>query len=186
MKKNVFALPMALIAVVCAFALSACGGPSIEQLIREDLTEALGSMNADNEDFLEAIEGSSSGSLEQLGIEAKDFAAAYLDGYAYEVGEITVDDKAGTADAKVKVTIKSVTGIMTDFATRYQEWIDGLDASSLGSMQDAYTKAGELVMDAAKAAESSESEVTFSYEKNSEGTWEPSGDTAAALLGAMR
>lgn len=40
MKKKFWVMPLAAIAVVCTVLLSACGGPSVEELIREDVEKA--------------------------------------------------------------------------------------------------------------------------------------------------
>lgn len=108
MKKKFWAVPMALVAVLCTVLLTACGGPKVEDLIRDDLNEGLSAISADDDDFMEGLEQGADGSFEQLGIDPHEFAEAYLDGYAYEIGEITVDKDAGKATAEVTIHMKSL------------------------------------------------------------------------------
>lgn len=100
MKKKFWVMPLAAIAVVCTVLLSACGGPSVEELIREDVEKAFSEVSADNEDLMDAMVASSDGAFEQLGLDTKEFAEAYLDGFGHEIKEVVVDEEAGTADAR--------------------------------------------------------------------------------------
>lgn len=186
MKKKFWAVPMALAAVLCTVLLTACGGPKVEDLIRDDLNEGLSAISADDDDFMEGLEQGADGSFEQLGIDPHEFAEAYLDGYAYEIGEITVDKDAGKATAEVTIHMKSLSGILSDFATRFQEWVEGVDPSTLSGEEEIYLKGGEVLMDATKEAEAKESNVTFTYSYDEDdNSWSIDEDTAEVLLSAM-
>lgn len=186
MKKKFWVMPLAAIAVVCTVLLSACGGPSVEELIREDVEKAFSEVSADNEDLMDAMVASSDGAFEQLGLDTKEFAEAYLDGFGHEIKEVVVDEEAGTADAKVIVKIKSLTAIMADFASQFQEYVNGLDLSTVSSEEVLYAQAGQILMDAVKNAEAAETECTFSYEKDDEGSWSATEDTETEILNAMQ
>jgi hypothetical protein len=186
MKKKFWVMPLAAIAVVCTVLLSACGGPSVEELIREDVEKAFSEVSADNEDLMDAMVASSDGAFEQLGLDTKEFAEAYLDGFGHEIKEVVVDEEAGTADAKVIVKIKSLTAIMADFASQFQEYVNGLDLSTVSSEEVLCAQAGQILMDAVKNAEPAETECTFSYEKDDEGSWSATEDTETEILNAMQ
>lgn len=186
MKKQLWTMPLMLIAAVCVVLLSACGGPSVEQLIREDLVKEFDAVNAEDEDLLAAMESTSDGSFEQLGINIPEFAEAYLDGYTYEIGEIEVDEKAGTAEATVTVSLKSISGILNEFATQFEEWVSSIDMTTLSSEDELYLKAGEILLDVTKSTDVTTSDVTFTYTKDSEGTWVADEGAATAVLEAMQ
>lgn len=81
MKKRFWAIPLMAIAVACTVLLSACGGPSVEELIREDIDNAFGEFSSDNPEFMDAMLESADGSFEQMGIDPQEFADAYFKGF---------------------------------------------------------------------------------------------------------
>lgn len=186
MKKRIWAVPLMLIATVCIALLSACGGPSVEELIREDVDKAFSKITPDDEDLLAAMTDSADGSFEQLGIDYKEFATAYLDGFDYEIKDVVVDEEAGTADATVSVNMKSLSAILTDFTTQFQEYVYSLDPTTIGSEEELYAKAGEIPMDVVKNTEPTESDCVFTYEKDSEGNWSSTDDAETEILNAMQ
>lgn len=78
-----------LVAFVFALALSACGGASAEDLIRADLESYFGDPENAAEEFASGLEASAGDELDMLGITEDEFTEAYLEGFAYEIGEIT-------------------------------------------------------------------------------------------------
>ena len=97
MKKRFAFIPM-LVAFVFALALSACGGASAEDLIRADLESYFGDPENAAEEFASGLEESAGDELDMLGITEDEFTEAYLEGFAYEIGEITVDGDTATAE----------------------------------------------------------------------------------------
>ena len=97
MKKRFWTIPLMVLAVACTVFLGGCGGPSVEELIREDLETAFSEVSPDNEELLTAMTDSSDGGFETLGIDTQEFAKAYLDGFTHEIKEVAVDEEAGTA-----------------------------------------------------------------------------------------
>ncbi|WP_195419866.1 hypothetical protein [Collinsella sp. D33t1_170424_A12] len=185
MKKRFLAAPLATLAVACAILLSACGGPSIEDQIRTDLTAAFDTISPDNEEFVDSIADATGSSFELLDLDAKEFAEGYFSDFTYEIGEITVDEKAGTATADVKVKMKPLTDAMTSFTEDYEEWIASIDPTAVPTEEELYAKGGELMMAAIEATPTEESDITFDYSKNEDGTWAPSEGAEQAILGAM-
>ncbi|MFR7670288.1 MAG: hypothetical protein ACLU0O_05880 [Collinsella sp.] len=57
--------------VACVVVLSGCGGPSIEELITEDLTTQFDEVKNGGDDFLSGLEEASGDEFEQLGIDPR-------------------------------------------------------------------------------------------------------------------
>lgn len=119
MYKKMLLAPVMAIACVLTLVLAGCGGASAEDLIRENIESYMGEIDGANEEFVAGLEASAGEDLELLGLSADEFAAAYLDGYGYEIGDITVDGE--TATAEITITIKSYSDIMTTFQNDFYE-----------------------------------------------------------------
>lgn len=185
MKKRFWTIPLMALAVACLVFLGGCGGPSVEELIREDIETAFEEISPDNEELLSAMTDSADGGFDQLGIDTNEFATAYLDGFDHAVNEVTVDEEAGTAEANVTVKIKSLTAIMSEFATKFQEYLEGVDPSTIESEEALYAQAGTILMDVVKATEPAETECVFTYEKDGENTWSATEGAEEQILEAM-
>ena len=98
---------------------------------------------------------------------------------------MTVDEENGVATAVVKVKMKSVTDIMTEFSSQFETWIMGLDQSALPTEEELYAKGGEILMEVTKVTEPHESDVVIDYTKDDEGTWEAAEDAEMAIMDAM-
>lgn len=186
MKKRLWAIPCMLMAAMCLALLSACGGPSVEELIREDLTTAFEEISPEDENLVNAMVDSSGDGFDQLGIDPQDFATEYLDGFEYEIKDIAVDEEAGTAEATVAVKMKSLTAIMSKFGKSFQEFASNLDVSSVQSEEEVYAQAGELLMDAVGETEPSETDCVFTYTKAEDNSWSATEDTETEILKAMQ
>lgn len=185
MKRKFWAVPLTVIALACTVLLGACGGSSVEEFIREDLDEAFGEISPEDEEFIDSMNESSGSSFELLDIDITEFAEAYLDGFSYEIGEVTVDEERGVATGVVKVKMKTLTQIMTDFSEQYQAWISNLDPNALPTEEELYAKGGEILMEVTKNAKPQESDVIIDYSKNEEGVWAPDEGAEMALFDAM-
>ena len=127
MKKKLLLAPLMAALVACVVLLSGCGGPSVEELITNDLTSQFDEIKNGGDDFLSGLEEASGDEFEQLGIDPKEYAKSYLEGFDYKIGDVTVDEDKGTATAEVTITCKSMNKIVEDFATQYQEKVAALD-----------------------------------------------------------
>ena len=172
----VFALALAL------GALTGCG-PSAADLIRTDITEQLDEIAAHEDGFIEELADASGESFQALGIDPATFAEAYLDGFSYEIGDITVEDT--TAEAQVTLTVKSLSSIISSFQTRFSEEIAQLDAASAADEQGLYTLAGQLIMEAVEGAEPAESSFSVTYTKDEDGEWSTTDDAETAMMNAL-
>lgn len=185
MKKRFWTIPLMVLAVACTVFLGGCGGPSVEELIREDLETAFSEVSPDNEELLTAMTDSSDGGFETLGIDTQEFAKAYLDGFTHEIKEVAVDEEAGTADATVALKMKSLTAIMSEFTGKFQEYLTTIDPQTVESEEALYKEAGAMLMEAVKNAEPEESECVFTYEKDDENTWSATDGAEQQILEAM-
>ena len=112
MKKKLLLAPLMAVLVACVVVLSGCGGPSVEELITEDLTTQFDEVKNGGDDFLAGLEEASGDEFEQLGIDPKEYAKSYLEGFDYKIGDVTVDEDKGTATAEVTITCKSMNQIV--------------------------------------------------------------------------
>ena len=114
MKKKLLLAPLMAALVACVVLLSGCGGPSVEELITNDLTSQFDEIKNGGDDFLSGLEEASGDEFEQLGIDPKEYAKSYLEGFDYKIGDVTVDEDKGTATAEVTITCKSMNKIVED------------------------------------------------------------------------
>ena len=189
MKKKLLLAPLMAVLVACVVVLSGCGGPSVEELITEDLTTQFDEVKNGGDDFLAGLEEASGGEVEQLGlagvlgIDPKEYAKSYLEGFDYKIGDVTVDEDKGTATADVTITCKSMNKIVEDFATQYQEKIAALD--TMPSEDDLYKMAGQVMVDVTKAAKTKDTKVTFKYTANDDGEWSADDSATTEMMNAM-
>lgn len=104
MKKKLLLAPLMAVLVACVVVLSGCGGPSVEELITEDLTTQFDEVKNGGDDFLSGLEEASGDEFEQLGIDPKEYAKTYLEGFDYKIGDMTVDEDKGVATAEPRKT----------------------------------------------------------------------------------
>lgn len=183
MKKKLLLAPLMAALVACVVLLSGCGGPSVEELISNDLTSQFDEIKNGGDDFLSGLEEASGDEFEQLGIDPKEYAKSYLEGFDYKIGDVTVDEDKGTATAEVTITCKSMNKIVEDFATQYQEKIAALD--TMPSEDDLYKMAGQVMVDVTKAAKTKDTKVTFKYSANEDNEWSADDSATTEMMNAM-
>lgn len=183
MKKKLLLAPLMAALIACVVLLSGCGGPSVEELITNDLTSQFDEIKNGGDDFLSGLEEASGDEFEQLGIDPKEYAKSYLEGFDYKIGDVTVDEDKGTATAEVTITCKSMNKIVEDFATQYQEKIAALD--TMPSEDDLYKMAGQVMVDVTKAAKTKDTKVTFKYSANKDNEWSADDSATTEMMNAM-
>ena len=183
MKKKLLLAPLMAVLVACVVVLSGCGGPSIEELITEDLTTQFDEVKNGGDDFLSGLEEASGDEFEQLGIDPKEYAKTYLEGFDYKIGDVTVDEDKGVATAEVSITCKSMNKIVEDFSTQYQEKVAALD--TVPSDDELYKMAGQVMVDVTKAAKTKDTKVTFKYSCNDDGEWSADDSATNEMMNAM-
>lgn len=95
-----------------------------------------------------------------------------------------MDEEAGTAVAKVSITIKSMADIMINFQTAFTERLGSMDLASM-TEAEFYKEGGKILLEVTDAAEPKDSEIEMGYTKNEDGEWEVDDSAEAALMGAM-
>ena len=90
MKKKLLLAPLMAALVACVVLLSGCGGPSVEELITNDLTSQFDEIKNGGDDFLSGLEEASGDEFEQLGIDPKEYAKSYLEGFDYKNRNIRI------------------------------------------------------------------------------------------------
>ena len=156
MKKKLLLAPLMAVLVACVVVLSGCGGPSVEELITEDLTTQFDEVKNGVDDFLPGLEEASGDEFEQLGIDPKEYAKSYLEGFDYKIGDVTVDEDKGTATTDVTITCMSM-----------------------------YKMAGQVMVDVTKAAKTKDTKVTFKYTANDDGEWSADDSATTEMMNAM-
>lgn len=186
MKKKLLLAPLMAVLVACVVVLSGCGGPSVEELITEDLTTQFDEVKNGGDDFLAGLEEASGDEFEQLGIDPKEYAKSYLEGFDYKIGDVTVDEDKGTATAEVTITCKSMNQIVEDFSTQYQEKVAALDTvHTVPSDDELYKMAGQVMVDVTKATEPKDTKVTFKYSANEDNEWSADDSATTEMMNAM-
>lgn len=183
MKKKLLLVPLMAVLVACVVVLSGCGGPSVEELITEDLTTQFDEVKNGGDDFLSGLEEASGDEFEQLGIDPKEYAKTYLEGFDYKIGDVTVDEDKGVATAEVSITCKSMNKIVEDFSTQYQEKVAALD--TVPSDDELYKMAGQVMVDVTKATEPRKTTVIFKYACNDDGEWSADDSVNSEMMDAM-
>ena len=182
MKKKLLLAPLMAVLVACVVVLSGCGGPSIEELITEDLTTQFDEVK-NGGTISSGLEEASGDEFEQLGIDPKEYAKTYLEGFDYEIGDVTVDEDKGVATAEVSITCKSMNKIVEDFSTQYQEKVAALD--TVPSDDELYKMAGQVMVDVTKATEPRKTTVIFKYTCNDDGEWSADDSVNSEMMDAM-
>lgn len=161
-RRTVLPVLCAVLAVV-ALLLVGCGGSDFSssdgQAIKNDVSSRLDELKSGSGDSVQLVEDTLSGyvgsQLDDMGLSASDVVATYLQGFDYELGDVT--GSGGSATCKVKLTCRSVTEIVADFQARSK----GLSGSDAGAVLL------QCISDA-----SLESEEADAYcQKGSDGTW---------------
>ena len=176
-RRGALSLLVLTVSLVAALLVAGCGGPSVQELVRQDVQAQLDTLKTGAADaMVQSMEQAAGGDLTQLGVSAKDLANAYLKGFDYKVDGVDVDEEKGTATAHVTLSCKSVGGISSAFSTAYQEQVKGF--SGAPTQSDLLKLAGSVMKDAVSQAEPAEKQVDLTYKKNDAGEW--ALDTEAA------
>lgn len=173
--KRVVAVGLALLLSFSAvFALSACAQDP-EAVIREGLSKELDELKNPNSGLI----ASALGELDAIGIDSQAFATAWLDGFDYSIGTITVT--GDTAVAEVKITIKQL-GPAVDTATGVME--AKIEDGDITDEQEAMTLFGDELNKALKALAPATTTIQIDCKKTGN-VWEPTGNYESALEKAI-
>lgn len=143
--------------------------PTDEELILSDVNWYFEIGEEETQTFVQNLEESSGSDLDDLGISAEDFAVAYLEGYGYEVGDVTVDGNTATVD--VSYSIKSMDQIVATFQDEFTTWANSVDPSTITSEDDLYKQGGKILLEVAQEAEPQQNDIVITFTQDGDGVW---------------
>ena len=174
MKKKGLAFGLMAVLAAAVLVLAGCGGPKAEDVIREGVTTEFDKIkNLDDsliDEMTSEMDDEEASAFSELGIDMKDYLKSYFAGFDYEVGEIEVDEDAGTGAVQMKASCKSLERIVADFADQFQAKLSEVDPTNV-TEDDLLKMGGQLFMDITDTAEMRDVEFTLSVEKDSDGNW---------------
>lgn len=178
---------------VCAMAtgllLAGCAqSEPAEDVIRSGITGTLDQVKNLDDATIEAAVQENEDSLSYLsdyGVDAKDYIKGIFNGFDYSIGDINVDESAGTATAEVTITAKTVSGATNKAYELAQAWVEDVNSSTANmTEEEVNAKIGELVMQAIDETEAGDKTVTLHFTK-SDNTWSPDSDILQSVEKAM-
>lgn len=117
----------AALAAIPALGLSACGGPSDEELIKQTLTADLDAIKTVDEDTVKSMMGDSAVSeMETYGIDAFAFYTSCVKQFSYDNVDVTVDGDSATAT--LDVTNVDIEKVMTSWANDVSAYVTSQEA----------------------------------------------------------
>ena len=155
---------MALFAAILCLGLVGCG-PSEEEKAKQALDGELSQFVNPSDDEASKLVGEMGGSdlqqLEQLGMDGESLFKSWVNGFAYEIGDVKVD--GDTAKATTKITSKQLYVVLTSWGDSFADDAMNQDFSTTDEI---YAYAGKTFMAALDAATPVETEVTFTLTKD--------------------
>ena len=185
MTRKAVAVVIALAAALTATLLGGCFGPSDEQIIRDGLNEEFSAIADSESEARQQIVDSMGleNGISDWGVEPQEFVDSLFDGFAYEIGGITVDSEQGTAEAQVTLTNKSAEGVVTGLQNSLSELLESSEVLAMTQGEIA-EKMGELIMESVENAPLEENELTLPCVREGE-DWTIDDSAEDALYEAM-
>lgn len=196
-RRSLLAVPFAVVMLcACLVGLAGCqSGPTAEELITQDLQTNFDKFKDPSSDLYAELtadlESANGDDLEKMGINASDYVASLLDGFDYAVESVDVDEDAGTAQANVTVTCKSLYRAMEDFGTAAEQYAAQYVADALAAGQTEADEAvinqemGQLFVEAVDGAEIQDNDCVFTYTRDEDNAWSADDSAATELMSAM-
>ncbi|OUO91477.1 hypothetical protein B5F40_03305 [Gordonibacter sp. An230] len=119
-KRVLAALMTAALVSFGGLTLAGCSQSNSEEIVREGVTEELESLKRLDDSLLDQL--STNAEMIQLtmyGVDPKDFASTYLDGFDYRIDSVTVEGNKATA--VVVLTCKSTSVFAETLEAAYEE-----------------------------------------------------------------
>ncbi len=187
--RRLAALCMCMVAALCLVVLTGCNtGPTAEDVIKEGLAsefEQIVNQKGDDWDsMISEVESSQGDSLSQFGLTGEDFTKALLEGFAYEVTSVDVDEDSDTAVAHVTLTCKSMTDLQENLVTAMTNLQSDESLQSL-SEDEIYAKVGETILQTVKDEPVRETTVDLTLNRDEEGTWTEDDSVSTEISNAM-
>ena len=168
MRKKFAPAAVAAALLALAIALAGCSsGPSDEDVIRQGVSEELAAIKAVDDEFISSVEEDAGEDLKTLGIDARDFMSAYLDGFDYSVGNVKVD--CDSATVHLSITCRSMGEATEAFMGAYGDAL--ADAKDLTDTDALYELAGKTLLESLSATQPKTVECDVQCQKDSDGNW---------------
>ncbi len=169
-RKALATLLVAVLVCVAAFPLSACGQKTSEdaQQIKDSLEKSLEELKTNTGEGAQitkdTLDGYVGDQLDGMGLSDDELLEAYLNGFGYSVGDVSVNGNSALAHVKLKS--RSVSGIVGSFIVQ--------------TMSGA-TDPKATLLDIVKNAELADSEADVYISQDEDGNW----DTTESLKNAL-
>lgn len=182
-KKGTRGVLAALIALACGlvvgFGLVGC--QSEESQVKDALTQELDTIKNHNEDAQQVFKEAGGDYLLTLGLDSTTFLDAWLEGFSYEIGDVTLGSDGKTADVAVTITAKRLDTAFDVVINELPTWI--ADNPSV-TEEEALNHAGTMIIEQLKATSPSTSNVIINLTKSDQG-WAVSEQGSNGLYEAM-
>ncbi len=171
MKRRTLACLICSVLALGMLSLAGCGsnsasGNSDQDAISKDLTSQLDSFKSNGGQAIAEQMKANNVSLQTLGINDEDFAKNLMDGFSYSVGTITVDSKATSATAEVKITSKTFSTALVALSTNLQNTVTNLATEDLSTDEKINAFVGKQLTEAVKSADTETTTITLTYTKS--------------------
>lgn len=158
------------LAAALPLALAACGA-SGEKAVHDAVTKELESLKQLDDKALDQILGTAVASADytQFGVKDREFFEAWMNGFEYSVGDVTVN--GNTAAVEVTITYKPMSAIIARFQNEITRF--GFDGTTATMTQEELSKeTGRILLDSCRSTPTATTSISLSYVKNGN-TWEP-------------
>lgn len=165
------AVLLVLLCALCLFVLPSCSAFSPKDKVSEDMSSRLDAIKEGDTGSLSVLaEDLDAEEVEGYGLSQDDLLAAYLDGFDYQIEDVSVDGK--TASVSVVFTVKSYSEFISAFSETAFD-IPLQDGAEDLSDEELYALFGDAILETLSSTSTGQTEsVSFSYTK-SDGEWEP-------------
>ncbi|MGI6045295.1 MAG: hypothetical protein ACOYCA_00375 [Eggerthellaceae bacterium] len=160
-------LAFAFAAILALVGLSGCG-PSAESEIESDIATQLDPIKNVDADTINSWLGDEADSLESVGLDSGEFYASWFSGFDYKIDDIQVNDD--TATVAMTITVKQLGTALDDASTELTKNVESGDITDV-------SQAGPVIIKAMDNTETTDSQITVNYYKNSDGKWTSSDIT---------
>lgn len=173
MRRGKLAVAAILVGLLLVIGLVGCGesgDAEAEANITDGVSERLEELKAGSGDAFdvarETLNSYVGGQLRDMGVSDTDLVSAYLEGFDYEVGDVTMT--GSSASVHVTLTCRSVSDIVKDFAARSRGMSD--------------SEAGAVLMQCVENAEPTQSEADVYVQKAPDGSWDTLDGLKSSLV----
>ena len=128
--------------------------------------------DTESDEYQDFVEGAVEdlGDLSSVGVDSEEVVKSMIEGYDYEIGDITVDEDSGEAEVEVTITLKDMSSFQTDLYDAVEANADQL--ATAADYDELYAMYNEIVMDLVDSAELKDSDITLTFSQNDDGEWE--------------